>query len=407
MSGLHLNERAPIVVFLTAVLLLPTVGVCSAQQDRGTLMLVEVQVSGLTALRDCDLLVHFTFNNMTESKRVTLRQGDELRVASSIKAPLSKPSVLQVQAIGQDRKQLFDLKVLIDEGHARVVEAYVDTSSLKPLGDRELAHIKLSAGLAKVVVELPLLLSGSEEIVAQVGDKKVDVEVSKGKSATMLTLTTMIDVDEEPPFALRVLSHNLTLFEALGRISAKNSTSDVTVRGVIKTVHVKLMKGRGLLELVLPTSLLQPMPLNERGVIYEGLVMTLEPLVNIEEAREVKITVIERLTGKVIEGPLSLSFYFMLHKTWLNFSAPGQTSVLLPREDAVLYVSAEGYKAACVEVSANASEVQVVLDNERLAFLGMALRALQAAWSWLCNHWAAILASCIGALIALVIVRRR
>lgn len=404
MSGLHLNERAPIVVFLTAVLLLlPTVGVCSAQQDRGALMLVEVQLSGLTALRDCNPLVHFIFNNVTDSKRVELKTGDELKVTSCLKAPASKPSVLQVQAISQEQR-LFNLKVIIDEGHARVVEAYADTTTLKPLEARELVHIKLNAGLAKVVVELPLLLSGSEEIVAQVGGKIVDVEVSKSKSATMLTLTTMVDVDEEPPFALRVLSHNLTLIEILGRISAKNS-SDVTVRGIIKTVHVKLMKGRGLLELGLPTSLLQPMSFNERGIIYEGIAMTLEPLVNIEEAREVKIRVVEKLTWKVVEGPLSFSLYLKVHKAWLNFTAPSQTTALIPREDAVLYVSAEGYKAECVEVPANASEVHVALESEKLAPLGMALRALEAVWSWLSNYWILLLAFGMGVLIALIFRR--
>jgi hypothetical protein len=368
-------------------------------------MLVEVQLSGLTALRDCNPLVHFTFNNVTDSKRVELKTGDELKVTSCIKAPASKPSVLQVQAISQEQR-LFNLKVIIDEGRARVVEAYADTTTLKPLENRELAHIKLSAGLAKVIVGLPLLLSGSEEIVATVGAKRIEVEVSKSRNSSMLTLTTMIDVDEEPPFALRVLSHNLTLIEVLGRISAKNSSSDVTIRGIIKTVHVKLMKGRGLLELGLPTSLLQPMSFNERGIIYEGIAMTLEPLVNIEEAREVKIRVVEKLTGKVVEDHLFFSFYLKLHKAWLNFTAPGQTTALIPREDAILYVSAEGYKAECVEVPANASEVHVALQSEKLAPLGMALRALEAVWSWLSNYWILLSAFGMGALIALVIFRR-
>jgi len=409
MSGLHLNERAPIVVLLTAVLLLPTVGVCFAQEDRGALMLVEVQLSGLTALRDCDLLVHFTFNNATVTKRVTVRQGDELNVASSIKASLSKPSVLQVQTISQDNLQVFSLKVLIDEGRARVVESYVDMTFLNPLDGRELVRVKLNAGMAKVVVELPLLLSGNEEVTAQVEGKNVDVEVSKGKTVTSLTFTTLVGVDKEPLFFIRILSRNLTLIEVLGKVSAKNSSSEVSVRGLVKTVHVKIMKGKGVLELSLPTSILQPLPLNDRGVLYEGLVMTIEPLVSVEKSREVKVVVLEKLTGRVLERPMLLAIYLPLHKTWLNMStSSGATSVLLPPcEEATLYVFAEGFKEACLKIPQNASEVRVALENEGLAPLEMALRALEAVWSWLCNYWAVVIASCMGALIALLIVRRR
>jgi hypothetical protein len=374
-------------------------------------MLVEVQLSGLTALRDCDLLVHFTFNNATVTKRVTVRQGDELNVASSIKAFLSKPSVLQVQAIGQDQRQLFNLKALIDEGRMRVVEADIDMASLKPLTDREMLHVKLNTGVAKVVVELPLVLSGDEEITAQVEGRKVGVELSKSKTATTITFTTMVGVEEEPPLLLRVVSHNLTLIEILGKVSAKNSSSDVSVRGLIKTVHVKIMKGKGVLELSLPTSILQPLPFNDKGVLYEGLSMAIEPLVSAEKTREVKVVVLEKLTGRVLEKPVMLAFFLPLHRTWVNMSSSsGTTSVFLPHEDATLYVFAEGFKRACAGIPQNATEVKVALEDERLAPLETALTtlgaALGAAWSWLSNNWGVLLASCVGALIAFLIIRR-
>jgi hypothetical protein len=384
-----------------AVLLLA--GVCSAQQDRGAKALVHVQLGGIVALKDGDAILRLALNNATKTQAITLRRGEELRATLDIEASFHERSLLSLQLVSQDRN-LIEVKILMEGGRARVVGADYDSSTIKPVESKELINVKVTTGISILRIYLPITLA-DERVEAYIGERTIDVRTEKTANSTVVILKSMIDIDETPPFYAKVASGNLTILELYGKLMAENVT-EVSVRGLVREVKIEALRGHGLVSVSFSTSTLLPRPFDDRGVLYRGFLMTLRPLVSAEAPRQVKILILDKFAGKVVEEPVLLSVRIPAYNSSFNMSAPrGEISITLPREMALVSATAPGYKPSSLEIQANVTEACMALEPQHPSLLQRIMLAFEAIASWIAVNWPMLLATSIVALIILAVVR--
>lgn len=403
-------KQISIVVLIIAITPLLIVEECLAlaSQGQGAKILAEVQLRGLAILKDCNATLSLTLNNITKTQSITFKQGEELKVLASVEAPLLDRSLLQIQLKAKD-SELFRLKMLFEGVRARVVEADYNNSLINPLEHRELLNVKLTTSIARIKIFLPIALADERmRVEARIGGREAEVKAEKTSNGTIVTLTSMISLNETPHFHANISSGNLTIVELSGRIASENS-SDVAVKGLVKTVQVEVLRGYGVLALSLPTSILLSRTLDDKGILYRGVKITLEPIASAERvSREVKLMVIDKVTMKVIEKPILLVVKIPAYQTSFNISAQrGEILLSLPREPAKLSIFAEGYKSSAVEIQVNTTELRVSLDPLELTPLQKAMLALRGIALWVSSNWPVLIAMSLIALVISLVVGRR
>jgi hypothetical protein len=361
-----------------------------------------VQLGGIVALKDDAATLTLVVNNVTKTQAITLRRGEELRATLSVEAPSHDRSLLSLQLVSQDR-DLLEVKILMDEGKARLVGADYDSSAIKPVEGKELISVEVTTSISVLRIYLPVTLA-EERVEAKIGEKVAEVKIEKADSGTIIIVRSMINVDETPPFNVKVASGNLTILELYGKLIA--NATEVSVRGLIKEVKVEVLRGHGLVSVGFPTSTLLPRSFDDRGVLYKGLLMTLRPLVSAEACRQVRILVVDKFTGKVIEGPVLLSVRIPAYNSSFNMSAPrGEISITLPRAMALISATAQEYKPSSLEVQANVTEVCMALEPQHPTLLQRIIIALEAMASWIAVNWPMLLAtSIVASIIALIVL---
>jgi hypothetical protein len=394
------------IALITIIFILANVlSVSALEQDAGVKAVVKI--SGLQVLIDALLNLTVSIDNITTSQVIKLSKGSVITSNLTISGAILKKGS-SVTVVGtSDRSYALKIKVSLRTGGWYLSEAEYDESILKPVPNTILMQLQVFTSITQFELFIPDFLIADEIVSVKIGDAEVTPYISKGKNGTYILFNSFVDLNSTPTLSVHIFKENNTLLKISGFITESNFAG-ITVEGIFKHISLKVLRGTGLLEVVLSTSVFKELPVSDKGILFKGLEVNIKPIVRVETSRELKIYIMDEFTRKLVSKPVKLSLYAELHKTWINLtSASANLSLVLPREPITIYVQAEGYEAKSVTIDENATQVSIYVKNLNPPFEERFYRWIQEAQIWIVRNWLILFSAGIAFLVALMLVRAR
>jgi hypothetical protein len=367
-----------------------------------------IKVGGLQALRDGSMNLIISINNANVSQVIEIFKGKEISMNATMEAQtIKKGSSIIVDGI-VNGSNVLKIRLILHEGGWYVAEAEYDPSVFKPIANSQLIQARMITSLARVEIFIPNFLITDEVVEIKLGEETITPSITKSNNGSSIIFNAFINVNETPTINVHVFKENKTLLNIFGRIPLENNFTGIAVEGIFNNVNFKVLRGSGLIEFSVNTTVLNEWPLNDRGVIFKGIEISIKPITGVEANREVRINVLDEFTKKLIEKPVKFSIYTELHKTWLNVtSTSGNFSLLLPKEPIIIYAHVEGYEDNSIKVDSNATKVIIYLKNSNPPPEERLIRSLHQAWDWTVSNWFIFLSLIVLIVVMIIIWRVR
>jgi hypothetical protein len=324
-----------------------------------------IELKGLQSLVDSQMNVILSIDNASTSVVVNIVKGQEVRIDMNIDGgSIRKGSYVIIQGY-INGSNVLKFKLTLHEAGWRVTEADYNDAVFKPIPNEQLLNVKLFTNIAQVQIFIPNYLVTDETIEVKIGDELITPTITKTSNGTMIRFNAFISFNETGLMSVNIFKGDKKLLHIIGTIPTSSNFTTVKIEGVFNQVQVKILRGQGLVEFSIPTSILKETPINDRGVIFTGLMIDIKPISTIQANREVRIYVLDEYSKRVIQKPVTLAIYIETYKSWLNLTfTSGNITVIIPKETAVIYAHAEGYEDGSVVLDAESSQAIVYLRNK-------------------------------------------
>jgi hypothetical protein len=368
-----------------------------------------VKISGLQALIDASLNLSVSIDNIITSQVIKISKGSVISSNLTIAGAKLLKRGSSVSVVGIiDGSYALKIRVGLRTSGWYLSEAEYDETVFKPVPNTMLMQLQILTSITQFELLIPNFLITDEIVDVKVGDSEVTPYIStKDRAGTYILFNAFIDLNSTPTVSLHIFKENSTLLKISGYITESNFAG-ITVEGIFKDVSLKVLRGTGLLEVSLSTSIFNNLPLNDKGILFKGIEVNIKPVVSVETSREVKIYIMDEFTRKLVLKPVELSLYAELHKAWINLtSASGNVTLVLPKEPITIHVQVEGYEAKSVRINENETQVSIYVKNLNPPLEERFQRWLEQAWNWLLKNWLILFSVSIAFIVALMLVRAR
>jgi len=359
---------------------------------------IYIELSGLRAVKNATMTIVLSINNATRSQNVEVFQNVPIRFNSSINAQISSSSVLLLRGIIEEREVL-RLKIMFSSQVWRVVEATCDNDFIKPIKSAQLLLIRISTMMVKVQLFVPFFINNETSVVITLGNESITPSIEKVHNGTLISFATFIN-NQNNTMKILIIKDNTSLVAIEGAIPSNGSTN-MKVNSIFNEMRLAFMSGEGIIESTIDTTPLLANPFTSKGAIFSGIALTIRSIMESEFTRTVKISIFDASSKKIIPSNISLSIYTTIHKIWYNITVPNNTVILnLPKEQLMIIAKSDGYETAKVGVDANATEVNIYLNNPNPI-----VKIFNQISSWLIQNWPILAFIFLTAVI--LILRRR
>jgi hypothetical protein len=400
------NLRIAIITTIFCLICANVLSVAALEQESGVKSVVKI--TGLEALIDASLNLSVSIDNITTSQVIKLSKGNVISANLTIAGAKLLKKDSSVTVVGSlDGSYVLKLRVSLRISGWYLEEAIYNESILKPVPNTTLMQLQIFTSITQFELFIPDFLIADEVVNVKVGDAEVTPYIKKDKNGTYILFNTFVDLNSTPILSVHIVKENSTLLKISGYITESNFAG-ITVEGIFKHISFKVLRGTGLLEVSLNTSIFKELPVNDKGILFKGIEVNVKPVISVETSREVKIYVMDEFTRKLVSKPVKLSLYTELRKAWINLtSASGNISLILPREPITIYVQAEEYEAKFMRIDENATQVSIYVKNLNPPPEERFQRWLQEVVNWILKNWLILFSVSIAFIVALMIVKAR
>jgi hypothetical protein len=400
------NLRIAIITTIFCLICANVLSVAALEQESGVKSVVKI--TGLEALIDASLNLSVSIDNITTSQVIKLSKGNVISANLTIAGAKLLKKDSSVTVVGSlDGSYVLKLRVSLRISGWYLEEAIYNESILKPVPNTTLMQLQIFTSITQFELFIPDFLIADEVVNVKVGDAEVTPYIKKDKTGTYILFNTFVDLNSTPILSVHIVKENSTLLKISGYITESNFAG-ITVEGIFKHISFKVLRGTGLLEVSLNTSIFKELPVNDKGILFKGIEVNVKPVISVETSREVKIYVMDEFTRKLVSKPVKLSLYTELRKAWINLtSASGNISLILPREPITIYVQAEEYEAKFMRIDENATQVSIYVKNLNPPPEERFQRWLQEVVNWILKNWLILFSVSIAFIVALMIVKAR
>jgi len=368
-----------------------------------------IKLGGLMPLVNGTLNVIVSLDHVSARQVIEISKGKEVKAEANIEGQhIRKGSNIIIEGI-IDSLNILKIKLTFHESGWRVTEADYNSAFLRPIPNAELLNVQLVTNIAKVEIFIPNFLVTEESVEVKIGEESISPSITKTSSGTYIAFNAFININETTTMTLNIIRGDKKLLSIFGTIPIEgNNYTGFKVEGVFDNVNLKFLRGLGLIEFSITTEFLKEVPINDRGVIFRGIEVSIKPLSSIEAAREVRILVFDEYTKKIIQKTVQLSIFMEERKTWLNVTATsGNASIILPKETLKIYASVEGYEDSSIKVDPEVSLVSLYLRNKSPSVEERIVRLFYGLQQWILKNLLAFLLMVIIAFALIVIWRLR
>jgi hypothetical protein len=369
-----------------------------------------IKLGGLIPVVNGTLNVIISVDHASTRQVIEIEKGKEIRAEANIEGQyIRKNSNIIIEGIINSSSNVLKIKLTFHESGWRVTEAEYNSAFLKPIPNVELLNVQLVTNIAKVEVFIPNFLITEEYVEVKIGEESISPSITSSSSGTYIVFNAFININETTTMTLNIIRSDKKLLSISGTIPIEgNNYTGVKVEGVFDNVNLKFLRGLGLIEFSISTEILKELPINDRGVIFRGIEVTIKPLSSIEAAREVRILVFDEYTKKIIQKPVHLSIFMEDRKSWLNVTATyGNASIKLPKEPLRIYASVEGYEDSSTKVDPEVSLVSLYLRNKSPSVEERIVRLFYGLQQWILKNLLAFLLVMVIIAFALIVIWRR